>query len=257
MSTIAPAIVTEAEADAEKAGVAAGSVLREPCSIGEFDELADLLVEIWGAPQPLIHSNLMRAMSKAGSYVTAAYVDGLMVGGCVGFHQAPSARTLYSHIAGVRPELIGRKIGLALKLHQRAWALDRGITAIEWTYDPLVARNAYFNIVKLGARPVAYLPNFYGPMKDQINGADDSDRVLVRWDLLGDLVGDAGTDSLTTVAVPPDIEDLRVTEPAEARAWRLRVRDGLQPLLAAGARVVGFDRERGYLIQTDTFGDHR
>ncbi len=57
-----------------------------------------------------------------------------------------------------------------MKLHQRAWAIARGIPVIEWTFDPLVARNAYFNIRKLGAMPVEYLPNFYGIMGDGING---------------------------------------------------------------------------------------
>ena len=54
---------------------------------------------------------------------------------------------------------------------------------IEWTFDPLVARNAYFNLVKLAAEPSEYLTNFYGPMLDLINGKDDTDRLLVRWDL--------------------------------------------------------------------------
>ena len=81
------------------------------------------------------------------------------------------------------PGLTGRHVGFALKLHQRAWALLRGVSEIAWTFDPLVSRNAYFNLVKLGAQPAEYLPNFYGTMLDTINGDDDSDRLLVRWRL--------------------------------------------------------------------------
>src|SRR3712207_7442617 len=62
------------------------------------------------------------------------------------------------------------------KLHQRAWAIARGVHEVAWTFDPLVARNAWFNLTKLGARATEYLPNFYGPMDDGINGADESDR---------------------------------------------------------------------------------
>ena len=74
---------------------------------------------------------------------------------------------------------LGRSVGFALKVHQRAWALQHDATEIAWTYDPLIRRNAYFNLVKLGAWPAEYLPNFYGGMHDQINGGGDTDRVLV------------------------------------------------------------------------------
>ena len=82
-------------------------------------------------------------------------------------------------------------MGFALKLHQRAWCLDRGITLMEWTYDPLVARNAYFNLSKLGATVAEYLPDFYGVMGDGINRFDESDRILVHWPLEDAVVVDA------------------------------------------------------------------
>lgn len=252
----------QAEADSAKAVARAGVELRELTDLADLDALADLFVAIWGAAEPLVSGDLMRAMSKAGSYIVGAYVEDRLVGGCIGFHEAPEARTLHSHIAGVVPGRIGRGVGYALKLHQRAWALRRGIVAIEWTYDPLIARNAYFNVAKLGALPVEYLSNFYGPMNDAINGADDSDRILIRWDLLspGAIAACQGqpipapvlSAAGTRVAVPEDIEALRLSDPAEARAWRTRVRDGLMPLLAGGWRIVGFDRTDGYLLEPPT-----
>ncbi len=92
----------------------------------------------------------------------------------------PADDALHSHIAGRRRGLGRPHVGFALKLHQRAWALRRGVPEIAWTFDPLVSRNAYFNLVKLGARPVEYLPNFYGVMDDGINGGDETDRLLVQ-----------------------------------------------------------------------------
>jgi predicted GNAT superfamily acetyltransferase len=86
---------------------------------------------------------------------------------------------------------LGRAVGFALKVHQRAWCLRRGIRLIAWTYDPLIRRNGYFNLAKLGARPVEYLPNFYGTMDDAINGGTETDRVLVQWDLCSELTADA------------------------------------------------------------------
>ena len=136
-------------------------------------------------------TELLRALSKSGNYVVAAHDGPELIGACVGFFAAPDDGALHSHIAGVAPLGQGRHVGYALKLHQRAWALQHQISRIEWTFDPLVARNAYFNVVKLGGRPSEYLPNFYGGMRDGINGIDDTDRLLVRWDLNEPRVVDA------------------------------------------------------------------
>ncbi|GAA3257611.1 GNAT family N-acetyltransferase [Dactylosporangium siamense] len=260
--------VAEAEAGWAKAAAQAGTELRELTQVDELGTLAATLTEIWGSSVPMMSGELLRAMSRAGSYVVGAYSDGRMVGGCVGFHEEPEARALHSHIAGVLPGQVGRGVGYALKLHQRTWALKRGIATIEWTYDPLVARNAYFNIAKLGARPVEYLTNFYGPMNDAINGHDDSDRVLVRWELQSpaaraagsgrSLPGASPSDRAVHVALPDDIEAMRAGDHAGARAWRIRVRDRLHPLLAEGWRVVGFDRAAGYHLEPPTStGDTR
>ena len=231
----------------------AGVELRELKDLAEVDALSQLFGEIWGtSAASLIPKDLLRAMAKAGSYVTGAYADGRLVGGCVGFHEQPDARTIHSHIAGVLPEYAGKSIGYALKMHQRSWALERGITAIEWTYDPLIARNAYFNIVKLGARPAEYLTNFYGSMNDAINGTDDSDRILLRWNIAEPLDVTPPSDAAARIAVPEDVETLRATDPDAARIWRTRLREQLAPRMAEGWRVVGFDRTDGYIVEPPT-----
>ena len=71
----------------------------------------------------------------------------------------------------------------SLALPTSPWALARGLAQVSWTFDPLVRRNAYFNLAKLGARPRAYLVNFYGPMSDGINAGDDTDRLEAQWRL--------------------------------------------------------------------------
>ena len=68
-----------------------------------------------------------------------------------------------------------------MKLHQRAWAADHGLAWVTWTFDPLVRRNAWFNIGVLGAEVHEYLVDFYGPIDDSINAGDESDRLLVAW----------------------------------------------------------------------------
>lgn len=259
MSIEASALDLAAE-DAARWAAKAAVEIREVRDLDEARAVIGLLVRIWGRPEnPLITVEFLRALTKAGNYVTGAYAGSRLVGVCIGFHAEPAARTLHSHIAGVLPGLAGRGVGRALKLHQRAWALARGIVTIEWTFDPLVGRNAYFNIVKLGALPVEYLTNFYGPMHDAINGGDDTDRLMVRWELLSPralaacsgtpFARPAGGAPSLRVAAPADIEALRVSDAAAAAAWRLRLRGELEPLMAAGGHIVDFGLDSGYLVE--------
>lgn len=261
---------TAAGAAARSAGV----TIRVLTELAELHDVCRLFDSIWqsGPADPPVTRDLLRAMSKAGNYVAGAFDRTGMVGACVAFFGPPERREMHSHIAGVTRAARGRSVGYAIKLHQRAWALDRGVRTISWTFDPLVSRNAYLNMVKLGGTPVQYLPHFYGPMTDGINGADDTDRLLLRWDLavLGgrapapDLCGAAialdrtpggepvpgRADGRTVlVAVPPDIESLRRADPACARRWRIAVRDVLGSLIDGGARVTGFDRAGWYVVE--------
>ncbi len=145
--------------------------------------IADLFATIWrtDAGHAPVCPDVLRALAFSGNYVAAAYVGGEMVGGSAAF-VTPSGR-LHSHITGVRPDRQDRGVAFALKLHQRAWALVRNIATIEWTYDPLLRRNAFLNLNKLAARGTAYVPNFYGAMTDGLNANDESDRLVVDWRL--------------------------------------------------------------------------
>jgi predicted GNAT superfamily acetyltransferase len=275
---------TAAAETAASAAVAAGVIVRDIADLGEFEAVRRLYDGIW-RPVPdnqPVTTELLRALTKAGNYVAGAYDGSQLVGACVGFFGAPADRAMHSHIAGVSAAALGRNVGFALKLHQRAWAMQRGISVIRWTFDPLVGRNAYFNLVKLGTVATEYLPNFYGGMHDGINASDQTDRLLVRWDLDAPAVAAAcaGNPSPRTadaerargavvgvgrsadglpvpgtldgdtilVAVPHDIAALRAADPALAGQWRFAVRDALAPLLRAGAEVAGFDRSGWYIV---------
>jgi predicted GNAT superfamily acetyltransferase len=185
----------EADAVAARAAKAAGVAIRELASLAELAAMTALFDEIWepDAGNSSVRLDLLRALTKAGNYAAGAYdaASGELLGACVGFFGPPAHAELHSHIAGVRPAGLGRSVGFALKVHQRAWCLRRDVRVIAWTYDPLIRRNAYFNIVKLGARPVEYLRNFYGVMDDAINGGTETDRMLLHWDLRSELAVDA------------------------------------------------------------------
>jgi predicted GNAT superfamily acetyltransferase len=284
-------MLTSAEQSAARAAKAAGVEVRALESLTELEAMTTLFDEIWepDSGNSSVRIDLLRALTKAGNYASGAYdvVSGQLLGACMGFFGPPSHAELHSHIAGVSPAGLGRSVGFALKVHQRAWCLRRDVRVIAWTYDPLIRRNAYFNLVKLGARPTEYLRNFYGVMDDAINGGTETDRMLVRWDLRSELATDAcagrprpasfaderargarvalsaGTDGLPVpeasvaggpgsrvflVGVPADIEAVRLSDPALAARWRTALRDVLSPLLDSGARVTGFDRSGWYVV---------
>ena len=251
-----------ARVEADAAASAAGIRIRPLDTLAGVRDAAALFCSVWRTDPsaPPLAAEVMRAVEHAGGYVVGAYAQERLVGASSGFlGLRDGAPVLHSHITGVT--VPGRGIGLALKLHQRAWALARAVPAITWTFDPLVRRNAWFNVGKLGAVGVEYLVDFYGPMSDGVNAGESSDRLFTRWDLLTErptpptdraavvLAADGcrpaaprpvppGVDVLL-VALPPDVETLRTTDPAGARAWRLAVREVLVPAFASGYLACG------------------
>lgn len=278
------ALAAEAAASADAAVRAAYVEIRILDSVADLELVRRLFEQVWRTDEnnPPVPADLMVALRTAGSYVSGAFEGDRLVGASVGFFSAPELRSLHSHIAGVLPQARGRHVGFALKVHQRAWCIAHGAAEIAWTYDPLIARNAHFNLGKLGAGAVEYLPDLYGPIDDGINRRDPSDRLLVRWRLdsaetaaacrgerrpvdltaarsegaeVGlDLAPDGGpalreTDAATVlVGVPADIEAMRMIDPTTAASWRHAVRDVLGGLLADGGRVRGFDRTGWYVV---------
>ncbi len=254
--------------------------IKELERMSEMHELGELFATIWGRPgEPPIDSSTLQALSHSGNYVVGAYSGKRMVGGLIGWlgGHPPDDLHLHSHILGVVPDTETRGVGFELKQHQRMWCLDRGVPSIEWTFDPLVRRNAYFNLAKLGADAVEYLVDFYGPMDDGINTGDESDRLLVRWTLdsptvvhkargrvelawpvradeaLG--VTPSGEPHVVRVAgpfvvvwVPEDIVAIRQTNAALARRWRFAVRYVLGEAMTSGYRVAGATRDGRYLL---------
>ncbi|RIJ69568.1 GNAT family N-acetyltransferase [Nakamurella silvestris] len=248
--------------------------------VGQLADLAALFVRVWGTGPagPPISTDLLRSFTHAGAAVTAAYdATGEICGGAVAIRSGPDS--LYSLIAGVRPGESDRGTGSALKHHQRRWALARGFTSISWTFDPLVARNARFNLVKLGATAGEYSVNFYGPMTDAINAGDESDRLTARWQLDSptaeacsrgefaevvlparepDRTGPPGPDGepLTRVhqqqiwvRMPRDILGIRAADPGLAAAWRRDVRAALGAAFADGYVATGVSRDSWYRLE--------
>lgn len=259
--------------------------IRELRGVEELRELAELFAVVWGrGGEPPMGSDVLKALAHSGNYVSGAYRDGRLIGGLVGWFAGtpPDDLHLHSHILGVLPGSEAHGLGFELKQHQRRWCLERGLNVIEWTTDPLVRRNGYFNLTKLGANAPEYLINVYGEMRDGINAGEESDRLLIRWHLdseraktaaagkteepdvarlHGDirLAVDAAGGPLAShrrdarvllCQVPEDIVAMRRADPVQARAWRVALRHAMTGAMAAGYELTGATRSGWYVLES-------
>ena len=162
-----------------------------------------------------------------------------------------------------------------MKLAQRALCLDRGISVVRWTFDPLLSANAHFNLAKLGATADRFLRSFYGEMTDVLNAGERSDRLLVRWDLQDpipespaspvdgwEVLGRRGDDPdmpgptevrdpdepVALIRIPRDYHRLRERDRSLANAWRDATALALDRCFDAGLIVSGFTGDSTYVL---------
>ena len=254
-----------ARAAAEEANV----TLRPLTSLDQFDDAIGVMVATWGAYQ-LPPREVIVALAHSGNVPLGAYDDERLVGFVLGWTGVDEEGLhVHSHMLAALPERRHRGVGYALKLAQRAQALDQGIHLARWTFDPLIARNAWFNLGKLGAVADRFERAFYGDMADEINRGDRTDRLVVRWDLDPDPAprimpvglptvlaaeGDprapvpaGGTDPSSeggVIEVPREHAELRQRDVDLSSRWRDAVADALDACFGAGLIVGAFDRDR-------------
>lgn len=209
-----------------------------------------LFDEVWNATS-MVAPEVILAALHSGGYCALARRDGDVVG--ASFALATNTGILHSHVTGVSKNHVGGGIGAQLKQHQWYWAQSHGYRAISWTFDPLVRRNAWFNLVKLGAEVVSYHENFYGELTDAINAGEHSDRLLVHWSVSA--TGDPQPGAFVVakfddvvVPTPHDIETLRSTDRNAALQWRIRQRESLALLSRPDAYIRGLNDEYAYVI---------
>ncbi len=257
---------------AHRAAAAAGVELRELTTLEDADRILEVMIATWGEHQ-LLPRELIRALMHSGNAPWGAFEGPRMVGYVLGFLGREGDLThVHSHMLAVLPECRSRGVGRALKLAQRAAALDLGVEVVRWTFDPLLSRNAYFNLVKLGAVCDAFHRNFYGEMTDLLNRGERSDRLVVRWDLTAEPPGPAeergvvvldraGPDDRPTpapgdrpgagpalVRIPRDYHALRERDRELALAWRDATASAIEACLGAGLIARGFSVGSTYVF---------
>ncbi len=217
-----------------------------------FDEAVRLQEEIWGfEPAELIPVRIFAVASKIGGQAFGAYDGADMVGFCLAFPGIKSGPTPYLHsqMLGVRKEYRNAGVGRILKLRQREDGLSRGIQLMEWTFDPLEIKNAYFNIERLGCVIRRYLVNVYGTTTSHLHGGLPTDRCVPEWwfssvrvhAILAGVAHDRPPIE-ARISVPVAIETLRKTDSAAALEIQANVTQQFQQHFGGGLAVVGFER---------------
>ena len=221
-------------------------------SHAEFNEAVRLQQEIWGFQDvELLPLRLFVVATKIGGQAFGAFDGRRMVGFCLSIPglKAGGKSYLHSHMLGVLPGYRDSGVGRRLKLAQRDDALTRGIDLIEWTFDPLELKNAYFNIERLGAVVRRYVLNQYGTTTSHLHGGLPTDRCVAEW-----WIATARAKAIiagekfqrnpveTRISIPAKIAEIRREDPERAREIQKQASHDFGVAFDGGWAVIGFEK---------------
>lgn len=245
--------------------------VRECTTVDEFDTCVRLQREAFGLPDLEISPRRHLIVSrKAGGWTLGAFERGELVGFVHHLAAVHGDEIMgYSHMMAVARAHQNRGVGARLKWAQRERALREGRRLINWTWDPMQARNAHFNLNRLGVLVRSYAVNFYGtdyntlPQSERREGQPpaegdgglpgiDSDRLFAEWHLdsarvvaasEGNATQSPATAPAATIGIPANWSALVRDNPAGARLEQLRVRSEFERAFAAGLVCAAFERD--------------
>ncbi len=248
----------------------------------DYHACAELQRVIWGRDfSDVVPSSILKISQKVGGIAAGAFApDGSLLGFVWGLSGVRADRPFHwSHMLGVHPDARDLRLGTRLKLLQRDLLIPEGIEDVEWTYDPLEARNAHLNLNHLGAQVIEYIEDMYaGEMGSDLAQGIGTDRFIVRWRIASQRVADILTGSSSDprddparfadtpvvgleaaeegsplpapqdaprvrVEIPADVQAVKAERPDEAMAWRLSTRRAFEHYFEQGCRVTAYLRE--------------
>jgi predicted GNAT superfamily acetyltransferase len=238
---------------------AAELVYRACSSLDDFRQCVRLQKEVWGFDElETLPARVFVVADEIGGQVFGAFEPS---GNMVGFLIAlPGMRQgvpfFHSHMLAVVSEYRNRGLGRRLKRLQRDHALAHGVRLVEWTFDPLEPKNAFFNLERLGAIVRRYVPNRYGITTSGLHGGLPTDRLVAEWRLDSARVAAALEGRATRppvarrVEFPADIADIKTADREAALRVQSRLREEFEEAFAQGLVAAGFDPAGAYLLTT-------
>ncbi len=253
-----------------------GTEIRELNALEEFQRCVEIQKEVWGFDDPydIVPLPLLMVSQRMGGVLLGAFQSGRMIGFVYSLPGTYHGRNgQWSHMLAVVPELRNSDIGYQLKMAQYRMSQQLGAEFVEWTFDPLESRNAYFNLNKLGCVAKEYEINVYGETSSPLHGGMPTDRLIAHWEippsvkaipqwgqlpeppalvtsshlLKDDLraIDSVQLDSsgpFLFVEIPVDNQKLRTESKEASLQWRLKTREVFVRYLANGYIVDSFLR---------------
>lgn len=231
--------------------------IRECETIEELSECVGLQREVFALPEIEISPVRHLIVTKhAGGFTLGAFSGGGLIGFVLSIPAfLGSEKAFYSHMTAVKKDFQSHGVGARLKWAQRKRALAENVKIIKWTFQPVQARNAFFNLEKLGAIVRHYEPNFYGTDYSTIgnkieNIGLDSDRLFAEWHLESEKVialseGEKfleNSEAISVIEVTNDWNELVKTNPQKAVEEQTRIKSEFQIAFAENLIAKGFDR---------------
>ena len=231
--------------------------IREIVTIKEFELCSALQKEVFSLPDietsPVRHFVITK---NSGGFILGAFIEGKLIGFVLSMAGiCGQERYFYSHLTAVLKDFQNHGIGAKLKWAQRAFALSQDVNYIKWTFQPVLPRNAFFNLNRLGAIIQQYSPNFYGTDYPNLQGEAeslglDSDRLFAEWQLNSEKVnklanGENYTESgeiVQTIEIPTDWQNLVKIDLKKAIAEQERVKHEFQTAFATDLICRAFER---------------
>jgi chorismate synthase len=251
---------------------AADIVIRSLSTTEDFHACVELQRDVWGRDQPeIVPATLLHVVGYVGGLVAGAFdPSGALLGFVFGITGTRDGKLVHwSHQLGVRESARNIGIGRMLKEFQRQSLATLGVARIYWSFDPLMAKNAYLNLNRLGATIAEYMPDMYGTTESPLHLGMATDRLVVSLDTARSdaspqpmlVIGDVPVltafprrddDVLTPgdrrppvvlIEIPPEMLEVAERHPATAHEWRMSVREYFQWALANGYSVRGIRRD--------------
>jgi predicted GNAT superfamily acetyltransferase len=232
--------------------------VREVATISEYNACVQLQREVFGLPELEISPRRHLIVShEAGGWTLGAFAGERLVGFVLHLAAVRKDEIFgYSHMMAVAADFQNRGVGSRLKWAQRERALSEGRDFIKWTFEPTRARNAHFNLNRLGVVVRDYAVNFYGTdyvtnPEEKAAGVSgmDSDRLFASWELNSPRVKALAAgekfslpEPEVVIEIPPDYSALLKSDPPRGKAEMLRVREEFLKALGAGLVCRAFDR---------------
>jgi len=218
----------------------------------EFVACIELHQGIWKfAPKEVLSTRTLALANLTGGHVYGVYRSRELIAFALAFMAIRDGSPyLHSNIVAVIPEYQGKRIGRLIKLYQREQAMQHGIQRIEWTFDPLEARNAYFNITKLGAQSHRFISNLYGVSTSPLHRNLPTDRLVAKWELDSEqvqcaLAGRAIRKPLAShkavISLPRNIDAIRVSAPGQIEVLQAHLRRQFMDKFQRGLAVTAFE----------------